>query len=243
MTGLVLAGTNEARLICRYLFENHIQAVASIAGVTRNPNKLAIKTRVGGFGGVDGFKKYIIDNDIGWVVSASHPFASVMRATASKVCTEFDIPHLIFQRPEWDAKENDDWYFIDEIKQLDNLIPIGSTVFLGTGRQVLSEYFNMAGRKLLCRVIDEPTNNFPFEGGSYLVGRPPFSVQEEVALFKKYKINWLVVKNSGGSGGFSKILAARELGLPVAMLNRPKLPNGTISTNIKETLDWLKGKE
>ena len=243
MTGLVLAGTNEARLICKYLFENHIPAIASIAGITRNPEKLAIKTRVGGFGGVDGFQKYIIENNIDWVVSATHPFASVMRATASKVCNEFDIPHLIFQRPEWEVKVNDDWYFIDEIEQLDNLIPIGSTVFLGTGRQVLSQYFNMAGRKLLCRVIDEPTNDFPFEGGSYLVGRPPFSIQEEVALFKKYKINWLVVKNSGGSGGFSKILAARELGLPVAMLNRPKLPIGTISTHIKEALDWLKSNE
>ena len=60
MTGLVLAGTNEARQICKYLFENHIPAIASIAGITRNPKKLAIKTRVGGFGGVDGFQKYII---------------------------------------------------------------------------------------------------------------------------------------------------------------------------------------
>ena len=59
MTGLVLAGSFEARNICHKLSFEKIPAIASLAGETKKPVKLPLKTHIGGFGGVDGFKKFI----------------------------------------------------------------------------------------------------------------------------------------------------------------------------------------
>jgi precorrin-6A/cobalt-precorrin-6A reductase len=239
MTGLVLAGTYEAREICEALGKIRIPAVASLAGVTRKPENLSIETRIGGFGGTKGFREFLTDKQISWVIDATHPFATEMTKTAVNECLDLNIPHVIVQRLGWLPEEGDDWRSIDSLQMLDEIIPRGSVVFLGTGRQVLSEYSNMDGRKLLCRVVDEPSQPFPFENGEYLVGRPPFSVQEEVALFKKLQVDWLVVKNSGGSGGASKLVAARQLGIPVAMLNRPELPKSTVVLNAAQALKWL----
>ena len=115
-----------------------------------------------------------------------------------------------------------------------------ANVFVGTGKNTLNQFHNMSGRKLLCRVIDKPETRFPFESGRYLIGEHPFSIQEEIALFEKYNIDWIVAKNSGGSGGFSKILAARMLNIPVVLLNRPRLPSSNKAENVDEALQWIR---
>ncbi len=70
----------------------------------------------------------------------------------------------------------------------------------------------------LSRQIDPPERPFPFPGGEYRIGRPPFSVEDEVALFRELGVDWLVVKNAGGVASRSKLDAARQLGIPVAMI-------------------------
>ena len=59
MTVLILAGTLEARQLAQYCARNNIPAHASLSGATRNPRKLAVPTRVGGFGGADGVKSFV----------------------------------------------------------------------------------------------------------------------------------------------------------------------------------------
>ena len=112
MTGLILAGSYEARDICEKLYVKKIPAIASLSGVTKNPLKLALKTHIGGFGGVTGFKDFIQKHKIKWVINATHPFASTMRNTSISVCNELNINHLIIQRPEWISENSDEWHYI-----------------------------------------------------------------------------------------------------------------------------------
>ena len=240
MTGLVLAGSFEARNICDKLSFEKIPAIASLAGETKKPVKLPLKTHIGGFGGVDGFKKFIQNEKSQWVINATHPFAANMRRTSTKICNELNIKHLLINRPEWKPEKSDNWHYINNFIDLDDIIPAKANVFVGTGKNTLNQYHNMSGRKLLCRVIDKPEIRFPFESGRYLIGQPPFSIQEEIALFEKYNIDWIVAKNSGGSGGFSKILAARMLNIPVVLLNRPRLPSSYKAENVDEAFQWLR---
>jgi precorrin-6A/cobalt-precorrin-6A reductase len=163
-----------------------------------------------------------------------------MRRTSTKICNELNINHLLINRPEWKPEKSDDWHFINNLIDLENIIPMKANVFVGTGKNTLNQFHKMSGRKLLCRVIDKPETRFPFNSGRYLVGQPPFSIQEEIALFEKYNIDWIVAKNSGGSGGFSKILAARMLNIPVVFLNRPRLPLSHEAENVDEALQWLR---
>lgn len=196
MTLLVLSGTSDARMLLEGLQESDV--IASLAGVTRAPADLPAQTRIGGFGGVDGFRDYLKTNTITGVVDATHPFAAKMTETAATVCNELGVPHLILQRPGWSATSDDTWYFVDQVAEVADIIPVATTVFLGTGRQTLPEFSCLTGRHLLARVIDPPNSPFPFENGEFLVGTPPFTIAEEVALFLEKGIDWLVVKNAGG---------------------------------------------
>ncbi|MDG1496897.1 MAG: precorrin-6A/cobalt-precorrin-6A reductase, partial [Amylibacter sp.] len=178
MTGLILAGSHEARTICDKQKKKKIPAIASLAGVTKKPLNLSLKTHFGGFGGLDGFKNFIQNEKIEWVINATHPFASTIRNTSTKICKELKISHLLINRPEWYPEISDDWHYINDLKELNNIIPCETNVLIGTGRNTLSQFQNMTERNLLCRVIDIPDTKFPFKFGKYLIGMPPFSVQE-----------------------------------------------------------------
>ncbi|MBU0861716.1 MAG: precorrin-6A/cobalt-precorrin-6A reductase, partial [Alphaproteobacteria bacterium] len=119
------------------------------------------------------------------------------------------------------------------------LIPQGKTVFLGTGRQTLDRFANLAGRRVICRQIDPLTGPFPFEGGKFLIGRPPFSVEHEMELFAALGIDWIVVKNAGGDASRTKLTAARALGIPVLMIRRPPPPKGAqITDSVDVAVAW-----
>ncbi|MEN8891409.1 MAG: precorrin-6A/cobalt-precorrin-6A reductase, partial [Planktotalea arctica] len=85
---------------------------------------------------------------------------------------------------------------------------------------------------------DPPEGAFPFANGEFLVGRPPFSIEDEIALFKSLEIDWLIVKNAGGSASFSKLDAARTLGLNVGMIARPAPPDGLCVSMLKQAITW-----
>ena len=240
MKVLLLAGTGEAREIAKGLAgKNGVDLVASLAGATRHPMDLPCHTRIGGFGGVDGFREELVSGGFQAVIDATHPYAAHMSSTAAKVCREIGVPHLRVLRPEWRPGPGDLWTMIDREEQVADLAPTGATVFLATGRKTLERFANLVGRRVICRQIDPANGPFPFPGGEYQYGRPPFSVADEIALFRGLKVDWLVVKNSGGKASATKLVAARELALPVAMIRRPVPPDCEIVETAGAALDWV----
>lgn len=237
---LLLAGTSEAADIAKYLVRSdRIDAVASLAGVTRAPKDLGLPMRIGGFGGADEFANYLREEHVEIVIDATHPFASRMTQRTARLCRERGVKYLLVQRPEWVPEAGDKWFPVKDVAAVKELIPDGSTVFLATGRQTLADFSGMRECRILCRVIDPPQTEFPFENGRFVVGRPPFSVQEEVDFFASERIDWIVVKNSGGERSKSKLLAARQLGLPVAMIERTVVPDCDVVGTAAEACKWL----
>ncbi len=239
---LLLAGSGEARQIAEALASMpDVEATASLAGATRTPADLGLPTRVGGFGGAQGFVQYLTSEGIQAVLDATHPFAHWISRRSAEICAERGVPYAQFLRPEWQPAVGDDWVFFDREDQVAGFVPDGATVFLGTGPQGLDRFANLQGRRVICRRIDPPRHPFPFEGGEYLVGRPPFSVEDEIELFQRLGVDWLVVKNSGGAASRSKLDAARTLGIKVALMNRPKHPDATRFDTIEAALAWVRG--
>ena len=237
MTLLLLAGTGEARQIATALQGHDI--IASLAGVTRDPLPLPVPVRHGGFGSEAGFRDFLQKAQIHAVLDATHPYAARITQRSAAVCADLGLPFCQLLRPAWRAGPDDRWIEIATEAQAADHIPPGATVFLGTGRQSLPGFANLAGRRVICRQIDPPDAPFPFAGGSYLVGRPPFSVDDEVALFKRLGVDVLVVKNAGGQASATKLTAARTLGLLVLMLARPAPGDWTRVETVQAALDWV----
>lgn len=237
---LLLAGTSEAAEIAKHLVGcEQVSAVASLAGATRAPKSLGLPMRIGGFGGAEEFAAYLDDEGVDIVIDATHPFASRMTQRTLRICREAGVKYLLVQRPGWVPEAGDKWFPVKDIEAVKALIPAGSTVFLATGRQTLARFAGMRECRILCRVIDPPQLEFPFENGRFVVGRPPFSVQEEVDFFRLEGVDWIVVKNSGGERSKSKLIAARQLGLPVAMIERPAVPDCETAGGAEEACAWL----
>lgn len=238
MTVLILSGTREGRDIATALQRQGVDVLASLVGATRSPKAQDVPTRIGGFGGADGFAHYLKDNAISAVMDATHPFASNITHRSSKVCAALNIPYCLFLRPAWTPSAADDWSSLKDEADAVNYIEPNSTVFLATGRQTLERFENLSSCRLICRQIDPPTGPFPFPYGEFLIGRPPFSVEDETALFQNLNIDWLIVKNAGGSSSFSKLEAARILKMKVGMIERPAMPDVLSVSTQKQAIEW-----
>ena len=236
---LLLAGTAEARNLAGYLKDAGLDCIASMAGVTRNPIDLGVPTRIGGFGGAEGFNAFLDAENITAVIDATHPFADKITTRTAQICLERALPYLRFERAQWISRTGDSWHRADTYADLDRLIPKGARVFVATGRQSLTHYARLRDRHLMCRVIDPPCEPFPYANGEWIVGRPPFSEAHERETFERLKPDWLVVKNAGGAGGKTKLAAARVLGIQVAMMTRPEAPAGIERREqICDALEW-----
>ncbi len=240
MTLLLLAGTAEAQQIAEGLARREARAVASFAGTTREPPISGLPTRTGGFGGDAGFAAYLKAHGITAVLDATHPFACRISARTARICARRGLSYAQVLRPPWKPREGDQWVQITAEEEAAGHIPPGAKVFLATGRQTLERFANLSDRRLICRQIDPPEETFPFPNGGFLVGSPPFSVEDEVALFTGLGVDWLVVKNAGGDASRAKLDAARILGLPVAMIARPPQPDRvTRVSTVPEALAWV----
>jgi len=237
MTLLILGGTGEAREIAAHLAGQDV--VISLAGATRAPKSQGLPVRVGGFGGADGFKDYLTRAGITAVLDATHPFAHRITKRTALICAEVGLPYLQFLRPQWMPETGDNWTEIAREEDAAQHIAQGATVFLGTGRQTLERFANLAGCEVICRQIDPPEGPFPFAGGRFLVGRPPFSTEDEIALFGKLGVDWLIVKNAGGAPSRTKLTAAAQLGIPVLMIARPAQGDWPVVHDVAEALAWV----
>lgn len=242
MKVLLLSGTREARDVAAWLETSGIAAVASFAGVTRGPLLPEIETRVGGFGGEAGFRSYLSEAGITHIVDATHPFAARISERTARVAMALGLDYLQLLRPPWEPETGDTWTPLSSEEEAAEHIVPGSRVFLATGRQTLLRFSALAHCTLICRQIDPPTAPFPFPNGAYLIGRPPFSIEDEIALFRRLEIDWLVVKNAGGASSATKLTAARALGLPVAMIARPAQPPGEKAASVEEAISWIKAR-
>lgn len=220
---LLLAGTSEARaLATRLAAEQGCDAIASLAGRTSAPMALALPTRVGGFGGVDGLKRYLDEERITHVIDATHPFAAQISANAQAACAALALPLIACARAPWRPAPGDHW-----IETADNAAAaqaLGATprrVFLTIGRQGVGDFRAAPQHDYLLRVIEPPAASDLPPSCQVICARGPFTRDDEIALMREKRIDIVVSKNSGGALTYAKIEAARELGLPVVMIQPP----------------------
>ncbi len=239
---LLLAGTSEARHLAAAL--NQVRGVtlmASVAGGARAPASLGAATRIGGFGGDEGFATYLEREAIGAVLDATHPFSVGISHRSARICGVQGVPYAQLLRPSWRPGAGDRWHFAEDEARAASRIPEGGRVLVATGQQRLDAFGPMPGRRVYVRQIESaPPGDPPFADGHWLVGDPPFSVADETALLRGLAIDWLIMRNAGGSASRSKLDAARELGIEVAMIRRPLQPEAIRLESVAAALAWVR---
>jgi len=89
------------------------------------------------------------------------------------------------------------------------------------GAKHLSRFDNLSHLHFVARMIEVPTHAFR-ANFQIIQQRGPFTVEGEKALFVEKEVGLLVTRNSGAEASYPKIQAARELSLPVLMIQQPK---------------------
>ena len=236
----MLGGTTEASLLAEALAAAGVDAVFSYAGRVASPRPQPLPVRVGGFGGVAGLRDWLAAEGITRVVDATHPFAAQMSTHAVQACAESGLPLLAFERPAWTAQPGDRWRHVPDIAGAvaalrDEDAPC--RVFLAIGRQHVEAFLALPHWYLLRLVDAAPGLALP--RGEAVLARGPFSVAGDTALMAAHGISHVVAKNSGGQGAAAKLAAARDLGLPVVLIDRPALPPRATAASVGEVMAWL----
>lgn len=230
----------EATALCRRMAEAGLPGVISFAGRVERPVRQPLPQRVGGFGGLEGLVAYLRGEGVSHVVDATHPFANQMSFNAVAACAKAAVPLIALTRAAWVPEPGDDWRFVPDIAgAVAALDRPACRVLLAVGRMHLAEFAPNPQHHYVLRLVDPPKAPPPLPDCHVIVDRGPFSVEGDEALMQEHRIDLVVSKNAGGKGARAKLIAARTLGLPVIMIDRPAQPERLEAHSANEVIAWL----
>ena len=238
---LILGGTGEARQLAAMLLAKGFDVISSLAGVTENPLLPDGHVRRGGFGGTAGLVAYLEAERIAAIVDATHPFAVQISAHAQVAAGSTGIPLLRLERPPWQARDGDVWTVVLSHSAAVEGLPTGARALVTIGRKEIGAFFARTDIGGVARMIEEQAQPVP-PGWTVILQRPPFGVEQEVALITHHAITHLVTQNAGGPETEAKITAARALALPVIMIARPRKPKSEPYASVNELVLALAAK-
>lgn len=242
---LILGGTGDAKQLTQWLIAEQaarlapLEIIYSVAGLVRIP-ALDCEVVSGGFTQFGGLAAFIGERQIDAVLDCTHPYALVMSQHAVSAAQQAGIPCWRLERAVWQPKAGDDWQSFASWQALLEQITQYRSVFISSG-QLSAETVGLWQQKLqgqqklqvagksnppqqqLLRTAVAPTFELP-AGMDWLKAIGPFALSDELALMGERAVDCLISKNSGGQATQAKLEAARILGVPVLMLERPTLP-------------------
>lgn len=237
---LLLGGTTQASALARLLAEAGIAATLSYAGRTEQPRAQPVPIRVGGFGGAEGLARYLRNNGITHLVDATHPFAAMMSANAVVAAQMTGVRLIALSRPVWRAVVGDRWTHVPDIAgAVAALAGPARRVMLALGRMHVDAFAARPQHHYLLRFVDAPVTPPALPKHGLVVDRGPFIAEADTQLMRDHGIDLLVCKNAGGTGAEAKLIAARTLGLPVLLIDRPVLPQRLEVDDPQAVMEWL----
>lgn len=244
---LILGGTAEALQLSAELANfSAIKTISSLAGRTQFPLLPTGEYRIGGFGGIKGLQEYLLKKHIHAVIDATHPFAQQMQKNIQQSTSLLQIPYLRFSRDFWVSDPQDHWVisknFLEAVSILEKLS--SKRVFLTIGSQNLFHFCQFSNIFFLIRLINPPPQEVPLKNYRLIYDRGPFTKESEKNLLVSHQIDLIVSKNSGGVHTYAKVIAARELHIPILMISPPPTlsPTPPVVTQLEEAINWVKNQ-
>ncbi len=225
----ILGGTSDALALCRILTRRGVPYSLSVATATGE----ALAEDVGGGRQVG---RLDIDGMAEWlrcahrVIDASHPYAEQASRTLAEACRQRGVPLTRYERPsDIDAIVHPCLFPVDSIEQACGRAgQFGPRVLLTTGSKQLADYVRLLpGKTLIARVL--PLSDILAQCEALGLGvnqilamTGPFSAELNLALYRRYRPDVMITKESGREGGYiDKVRPCLEENIPCVVLRRP----------------------
>ncbi|PTM88809.1 cobalt-precorrin-6A reductase [Dietzia psychralcaliphila] len=222
---LVLGGTGEARRLADLMVAAGLDVVTSLAGKVSRPRLPRGEVLTGGFGGTEGLITWLRAHDVSAVIDATDPFSAEISASAIRAAHETGVPLLRVHRPPWTPEDGDDWIRVADTDAAAQLVRQRfRRPMLTVGRHGPTAFAGDTRGSYLIRCAEPPPGTLPHR---YLLvlDRGPFGVESERTIMSRHRIDVLVTRNSGGPASIATLRAARDLRIPIVMVDRPADPH------------------
>ncbi|NQU58920.1 MAG: cobalt-precorrin-6A reductase [Rhodospirillales bacterium] len=243
---LILGGTSEgADLAERAVvqFSGRLDVIYSLAGRVKPARELTARVRVGGFGGGQGLSDYLDDEGIDLLIDATHPFAATISANAYDACLTTETPRLTLTRPPWILPPGVKFLEAEDMLEAGKLLSgFAKRVLVTTGQKGFEALAKYPDIHFTIRVIEPPSEPPELENYTLLTSRPPYTLDDELALMEELNIDCLLAKQSGGEASVAKITAAIRRRIPIVLLRRPLPEPGDEVDTVGAALLWLESR-
>jgi len=249
----VFSGTSDGNTLAKAITERGGPVVISAA--TEYGGKLALEHCPGahvwaGRQGVEVRRQALANSRARAIVDATHPYASQMSQQLITLSRSLGISYLRYERPS--SLDSASGELCESTAQAAmRATVLGKRIFLATGSKDLAVFLQTPGaseRQWFTRVTPEPEfiqraidQGVPHS--HILAMQGPFSQAFNEALWRDWKIDCVVTKDSGEVGGYrAKSAAAATLGIPLLVIQRPLLDypiaTSTVDGVLRQLNEW-----
>ncbi|MED1472191.1 precorrin-6A reductase [Bacillus salipaludis] len=250
---LVLAGTSDARALALEIMKDGYDLLATV--VTDNAahelGESGISVQTGRLTD-DEMVSLIESKGIQAVVDASHPFAEEASKNAINAAKQAGVPYIRYER----ESQTFQYEKMTVVESYDEAAEIAASkkgvVMLTTGSKTLQIFTEkLLGKpdiRLIARMLPRVDNMEKCEQlglpqKNIVAIQGPFTKEFDQALYKQYGVTLMITKESGKVGSVDeKVEAAKDLGIEVIMIGRPKINYGTVYSNFSDVVQELHKK-
>lgn len=195
----------------------------------------------------DIMENFIKENSIDLVIDASHPYAQNVSRNVIGVSNKLGVKYIRFERKMLD-------YDIENVIKFEKLSDMVKFITNQSGKNILStlgsnnlEEIKSMGEKnnLYVRILPTTDSIQKAENMGYLPSKiiaiqGPIDKILNKAMLESYKIDYLITKESGATGGEQeKVEACKEVGATILVLKRPFVDYGIIYDSIDELVSSI----
>jgi len=248
----VFSGTSDGNLLASQL-AGALAAPVVVSAATGYGGEVAARDCPGvtvwaGRQGLEARRQELVRSGARVLLDATHPYANIISEQLIGLSRELNIPYLRYERPAAGGADHGARLCESAGQAAQRAIATGKRIFLATGSKDLATFLQAPGaneREWFVRLTAEPA----FIERALALGVPrdhlcamqgPFSQAFNTALWSDWQIDCVVTKDSGEAGGFAaKAAAARTLGIPLLVIDRPKLAYPAVTDRFDGVMERL----
>ena len=221
---MLLAGSAEAHALADPLMAEVAAVIAVLSEPERSFPDFPCRTETGSLTDPAALEGFLDRFQISCILDAGHGFDAVQSAATATRAAAKGLPYARVLRPVWSVEPPA--RRAKDVAAAAGMIRHGARVFATTGRASLADFAPFAGACLLLRQTTDNGRSALPDFVQPVLGSPPFTQEQEAALFAELRIDTLICRNVGGLPSRPKLDAALAMGLETIVIDRPAPPAG-----------------